>query len=269
MIKKSIFTVLAVGLVAGLLFGRDAFSYIKTASNKVSESVQDSVPTEFQIERARQMVAELSPVIRDSMHKIAKEEVALEQLDKQIAKAESNQQKLEGEIMQLQTDLTSGKSTFRYASRSYSRDQVEGDLNARFTRFKVEDETLASMKEMRNARQANLEAARENFHAMVSEQKNLQTALVNLEAKRELVSVAQASCDINLDDSKLARAKELISDIRASLDVKAKLANADIKDAGEIPLDATENGNVTEQVAAYFGLGEEHSEIASVSFEQQ
>lgn len=267
MIKKTVLTVLVVGLVAGLLFGRDAVSYLKTGANRMSESVKDSVPTTFQIDRARQMVSELTPTIRQAMHMIAKEEVALENLDEQIAMAEKSSGKLQGEIMRLQADLTSGKSTFHYASRSYERGDVERSLKSKFARYKVGDETLESLKNMRDARAANLLAAQEKYAAMVAAQKQLETDVKCLEAKQQLVEVAQASSDVVFDDSKLARTKELINDIRASLDVKARIANADVDVVTEISLDPEDSADITDQVAAYFNLAEEESNVAQVSYE--
>lgn len=270
MLKKVILSVVGVVAVTGFLFGRDACSYLKTSYRKVTDGVKHSVPTDFQIERAEHMVADLTPVIRESMHVIAKEEVRLKQLEEQIAQRESATAKLEGEILQLQADLTSSKnkSVFRYAGREYERDQVERDLSGRFSRFKVDEETLAHLKEMRDARVANLEAARLKFNAMVAAQKKLLTDIENLKAKRQLVEVAQASSEVVFDDSQLARAKGLIDDIRTSLDVKARLANADVNVEGEIPLDTTEHGDIADQVAAYFNLGEPSGKVAAVSHEE-
>ncbi len=268
MVKKIIVSGVVAVLAGGLFFGRDLTSYISTACNRVSHSVESSVPDSFQIERAEQMVGELTPVIRDSMHIIAKEEVALEQLDEQIARAESTGDKQKNEIMRLQSDLTSGKDVFRYASHSYSRDEVEDDLERRFTRFKVEDETLAHLKEMRRARAANLDSAREKFTALVSAQKKLTTDIANLKAKKNLVEVAQASSDIIIDDSKLARTKQLITDIRTRLDVKARLANADVTIETEIPLDESGSEDISEQVAAYFDKSAHpaKAEVATASY---
>ena len=266
MIKKTLITVLAVGLVAGLLFGRDALSYLKTGAHRMSSSVRDSVPTSFQIERARQMVSDLTPVIEETMHVIAKEEVALEQLDEQIAQSEQKSQKLQGEIIRLQGDLTSGKSVFRYANRTYDRSDVERSLESKFTRYKVDDETLSSLKQMRDARASNLMAAHEKYAGMVSAQKKLETDIKCLEAKKQLVDVAQATCDLPIDDSQLARTKKLITDIRTSLDVKARIANADIDVVTEIQLDPAESGDITEKVAAYFNLNAEAEvELASLN----
>jgi phage shock protein A len=144
---------------------------------------------------------------------------------------------------------------------------VKDDLARRFTRFKTADATLTSLREMRDARARNLDAARQKLTAMIAAQRQLQVEVENLEAKHKLVQVAEASSDFQFDDSQLARCKELMTDIRTRLDVAAKLANADTNFQDEIPLDAPASEDVTEQVAEYFGLGADHdAEVATASY---
>jgi hypothetical protein len=121
----------------------------------------------------------------------------------------------------------------------------------------VADDTLSSMKQMRDARQKNLDAAQQKLSAMVNARRKLEVDVQNLEAKRKLVEVAQASSEYVFDDSQLARAKELITDIRTRLDVAAKLANADVNVEVEIPLDEATPSDITDQVASYFNLNGE------------
>jgi hypothetical protein len=124
----------------------------------------------------------------------------------------------------------------------------------------VADDTLASMKQMRDAREKNLDAAQQKLAAMITARHKLDVDIQNLEAKRKLVEVAQASSEYVFDDSQLARCKELIGDIRTRLDVAAKLANADVTVEVEIPLDEATPTDITEQVTEYFGLGDESKE---------
>ncbi len=245
MIKKAVLVVTGLGVTTLVLFGRDAASYVSTTYSKLTNSVQDSVPVEFQIDRARKMVKDLEPEIRNSMHVIAKEEVALEQLNQQIDVNQAKTDKDKGDILRLQSDLGSNKSTYRYASRSYTSDEVKQDLSRRFSRFKVADDTLASMKQMRDAREKNLDAAQQKLAAMINARHKLDVDIQNLEAKRKLVEVAQASSEYVFDDSQLARCKELIGDIRTRLDVAAKLANADVSVETDIPLDEATPSDLT------------------------
>jgi peptidoglycan hydrolase CwlO-like protein len=269
MFKKTVLSAVMVVLAAGLLFGRGAWSYLTTGYERATQSVEDSVPLEFQIDRARKMVRDLEPEIRRSMAVIAKEEVEVESLDNRIESAQTKAEKEKGEIIRLQSDLETGKNVFRYAGHEYTSGEVKQDLSRRFARFKTSDATLGSLSDMRDARQQNLEAAREKLTAMMNAQRQLQVEVENLEAKLKLVEVAQASSDLKLDDSQLARAKELIGEIRTRLDVAAKLANADTSFKDEIPLDEPTSEDITDQVAEYFELNTPaEAEVAVVKFEK-
>ena len=166
MIKKALLVVVGLGLTTLVLFGRYAFSYVTTSYHRLTSSVTESVPVEFQIDRAKQMVRDLEPEIRRSMHVIAKEEVALEQLNGQIVTSEAKAEKDKSDILRLQADLGKNHDIYHYASRTYSNAEVKQDLARRFNRFKVADDTLASMKQMRNAREKNLDAAQQKLSAM-------------------------------------------------------------------------------------------------------
>jgi hypothetical protein len=269
MCKKLFLTALAVTLVGGLVLGTSAWSYLTTGAERVTQTVEDSVPIDFQIDRARKMVRDLEPEIRRSMHVIAKEEVEVEQLDNRIQSAETKGDKDKSDIMRLQSDLQSGKSVFRYANHEYTSNEVKQDLARRFARFKTSDATLGSLRDMRDARQRNLDAARQKLAAMMSAQRQLLVEVENLEAKLKLVEVAQASSDLVLDDSQLARAKALMADIHARLDVAAKLANADTNFQEEIPLDAPAPENIADQVAEYFQIGTTHSTVSVAKFVEE
>ena len=87
MLKKAIVGT-GITLLLGLFFfGRDMVSYVNTSAQYMKDSVKESVPTEFQIERARNMIADLGPEIQKNMLAIAREEVELERVDDQIADA--------------------------------------------------------------------------------------------------------------------------------------------------------------------------------------
>src|SRR6185312_15972832 len=262
MIKKALLLVLGVGLTTSVLFGRNAASYVSTTYHRLTSSVEEAVPVDFQIDRAKQMVRDLDPEIRRSMHVIAKEEVAVEQLTTQITGNQEKVEKDKQDILRLQADLGQNKSVYHYASRTFSCDEVKQDLSRRFNRFKVSDDTLASMKQMRDAREKNLDAAQQKLGAMINARRKLEVDIQNLEAKRKLVEVAQASSDYVFDDSQLARAKDLINDIRTRLDVAAKLANADVNVQTEIPLDEVAPQDITDQVTQYFKLDDKSEKVA-------
>lgn len=265
MVKKVIIASAGAGALCLAIFGREAVSYVGTTAGWCQDSIKNSVPVEFEIDRARRMVQNLAPDIRKNMHLIAQEEVEVARLDDKIAAAESRQEKDRGEIMRLKADLATGQERFQYASRSYSVQQVKTDLANRFERFKTHDATLASLKEMQQARQRSLEAARQKLEGMLVAKRNLEVEVEHLEARLKMVEAAQTTSDYKFDDSQLSRAKELVTDLRTRLQVAEKLVNADDYLRDEIPLTEPAPENIVEEVTEYFDGG--HSTVAEIAVE--
>jgi chromosome segregation ATPase len=259
MLKKSLLVGGAVVLLLGLFFGRDACSYLTTSSRWVKDTVTTSVPIEFQINRARDMIKALDPEIKQNMHLIAKEEVEIEKLGKQVDEQEAGLAQARDEILRLKTDLETGDKTFYYASHRYTADQVKTDLEGRFERYKVNEATLDKNQKILAVRQQKLEAARTRLDEMLSAKRDLEVQVENLEAQNEMLKVAKTASDFNFDDSQLARTKELIEDIRTRMEVESKLMN-EVQAAGEIQLEEPQTDvDITYRVSEYFGNGSAES----------
>jgi chromosome segregation ATPase len=252
MIKKVIFLAGGAFLLAAVLFGRNAIGYVRTSLAWARESAQNSVPVEFQIDHARNMVKDLTPEVRQNMHVIAKEEVELKRLEEQIAATEGRLAKEKEQMLRLKEDLSAGKGPFAYANRSYTADEVKADLANRFERYKTGEATLASLKGICQARERSLAAARQRLDGTLAARRQLQVEVENLEARNQMVAAAQSTSNYQFDESQLGRVKELVSNLRTRLEVAEKLANAETEFQGEIPLDKPTAQNVTEQIGQYF-----------------
>jgi hypothetical protein len=262
MIKKALVTVGGLGLLSLLFFGRDAASYIRTSAGWVKDSVKSSVPIEFEIERARRMVKNLIPDIRRNMHVIAQEEVEVERLDKQITQTTATLEKDRAEMLRLKTDLATAQPVYQYAGRTYTVQAVKVDLANRFERYKTNDATLASLRDIQAARRKSLDAARQKLEGMLVAKRQLEVDVVNLEARFKLVEVAQTTCDFNIDDSELGRVKELITEVRTRLNVAERLVNTQGELHEEIPLSAPQSENIIDQITEYFGAEKDGAKVA-------
>ena len=193
MFRRILFWSIAGTAVAVLIFGRTLHSYVRTATGWVSDSVKQSVPIEFEIERARGMVKDILPEIRKNMQIIAKEEVEVDQLNQKIDQLDKKQEKDRTDLMSLKEQVNSGKDSFKFAGRHYTVEQVKCDLANRFERYKTSDATLVSMRDMESAREKSLNAAREKLDAMLAQKRQLEVDVENLEARLKMVEVAQTS----------------------------------------------------------------------------
>jgi len=256
-LKKAIIGVAAAAVLSTLVFGRDVVSYVKTFGCSARDAIKSEVPIEFEIQRARDMVGNLIPDIRRCMHVIAEEEVNVEGLTKDIAKAETEMNKQKDEILALRRDVDQGKQTYQYASRVYTSNEVKRDLACRFERYKSVEATLASKRQILTAREKSVVAAREKLEGMLASKRELEVQIENLDARMKTIQAAQTATSVQLDDSQLARAKKLIGDLNKQLDVAQKMLDADGKFSGLIPVDTTPAvpEDLSNQIDEYFGKG--------------
>jgi chromosome segregation ATPase len=251
--------------VLGLVFvGRDAMSYIRTSAGYVSDAVHESVPIEFQVDRARGMIQDLVPEVRKNMHIIAKEEVEVQRLDEQIGDTRARLAKEKEQLLRLTKDLASGKSEFNYGGRLYTAAEVKTDLASRFDRYKTGEATLGSLVEIRGARQKSLSAARNKLEGMLASKRQLQVEVENLEARLQMIAAAKSTSNYQFDDSRLGRVKELVSNLRGRLEVSEKLVNAEVYYHDEIPLDKAVPENIVDEVGKHFApKGPEQTAMAT------
>jgi len=108
MVKRA---VLGAALGAGALymaFGTSAPSYVRTAFHKVRHNAKDAVPDQFMIEKAREEVADLEPAIKDNIEVLARAEVDVEHLDREIVAVRNNLASEKKAMLALRESLESG-----------------------------------------------------------------------------------------------------------------------------------------------------------------
>jgi peptidoglycan hydrolase CwlO-like protein len=254
MLKKALVVVLGLVLLVGLLFGRSAWSYVSATVSEIRDSVKNNVPVEFELKRAKKEIGKIDGDIREEMHKIAKEEVEVEKLAKQIDTKEQQLAKAKSDIMTLTAHLESGEKYYVTKGRSYSGSQVEADLTRRFERFKTEEGTLEKLHMIHEARERRVNAAHDKLEAMRSAQKQMEVEVANLEAELKMLEVAKATSELDLDDSRLSNLRGSLDEIRTRLEVDKKLANADDYYPDQIPVgeEAAGSGNILEEINSHF-----------------
>ncbi|MGE3313587.1 MAG: hypothetical protein AB7O26_00640 [Planctomycetaceae bacterium] len=273
MIKKAILGSMAFIAVGAFLFGRDLCSYARTAGKHVRGAVKSEVPIEFEIERARAMVEQLIPEIRESMHVIAEQQVDIEHMTKDVDRKCGELARQKEAMMSLKADLEKGGATFQYASRSYTPNEVKHDLAQRFTRYKGADETLKRDREILLARQKSLRAHEQKLDEMLVAKKDLEVQVEQLEARMKTLQAAETVSSLEIDDSELTRVKKLIRELNKQLDVKEKMLDAEGKFVGLIPVESAAPEppveNVTEEINAYFNEQPKPADAPAVAVQAQ
>ncbi len=255
MLKKMILAGGALALLSGVTVGTPIWSYARCGANFLTDTAGDAVPMEWELKRARQMIADLKPEIESNAKRIAQEKVQVARLDQQLAETNERLGKAQSDIERLTSDLKTENDSYTYGGRTYTSVQVKSDLANRFTRYKVRNETAQKLEQMLTARRASLQAAHERMEAMLSARSQLEVEVENLQARLGALRVAQTTSNLNLDDSHLARTRELLDEISTRIDVEEETMSVDVKYFGEIDLEEPSQENLLDEISAYFAPG--------------
>lgn len=265
MIKKMVLAGGALALLSSVTLGVPMFSYARCGVDWLRSSASDSMPMEWEIKRARQMIADLKPEIQMNAKRIAREKVEVARLQKQLSDTDARLAKTESDIERLTEDLRSESPYYTYGGRTYTSAQVKNDLGNRFKRFKTRHATSEKLAQMLTARESSLRAAQERMEAMLSAKRQLEVEVENLQARVGALRVAQTSSQLNLDDSHLARTRELLDEIATRIDVEEETMSVDVEYFGEIDLEEPNQEDLLDEISAYFENPSDSSEGSLVA----
>lgn len=252
LLKTSLISAAAIGIAAGAIFGHDAFSYISSSARSVRTAVKDSVPIEFQLRRARDLVDDIIPEMHANIRLIAQQEVEIENLHKDIDQSRTRLTDETAQIQKLRDALaTADKSAFNFANITYSRDQVKEDLARRLENVKEAELVLSSKQRLLENQTKALAVATQALERTKSQKALLESQIAALDGQNRLLQATAAGSGIQLDNSKLAQSERLINEVKKQLDVSERVLAHESRFAHDIQVDAVSEKEVMSQAEEY------------------
>ena len=260
-LKRSVIVVAGVSLVGGMLFGKDVVSYVRSSAKSVRTVVKDSVPIEFELRRARDLLEEIIPEMHANIRLIAQEEVEVAALKVDIAKSEESIEQEKTRISKLRGALDVQQAQYHFGGKEYPRSYVKEDLANRFERFKESELVLASKRRLLTTRENSLHAAMQLLEQTRSRKRVLEDKIESLASQYRVVKAAAIGSNIQVDNSKLAKTEKLISQIKKRLDVAERVLAHESQFVQSIPVDAVAEADLLTQVDEYFQTREQKSKL--------
>jgi BMFP domain-containing protein YqiC len=268
-LKRSVIVVAGVSLLGGMLFGKDVVSYVRSSAKSVQTVVKDSVPIEFELRRARDLLEEIIPEMHANVRLIAQEEVEVAALNVDIAKSQDSMKDEELRIAKLRDALAEPKAQYCFAGIEYPRSYVKEDLANRFERFKESELVLASKKRLLVSRENSLHAAMQVLEQTRGRKRMLEDKIESLASQYRLVKAASVGSNIQVDNSKLAQTEKLITQIKKRLDVAERILAHESQFVQAIPVDAVPEEDLLTQVDDYFKTRDQQTKLASTATQTQ
>jgi len=223
-VKKGL---LGAALGAGtlfLVFGTAAPSYVKTAFHKGRQIAKDAVDPQFDIDRARNQIADLKPMIEKNIETLARAEVEAEHLEREVIAVQANLDVEKKVMLSMRDTLKTGD--FRLAGHvTDTADEVKADLAHRLDHFNYTNELLKIKQAELKAKRKIIKAAHEQLETLRSQKTELLAKLDGIEAKLRMIEATQAKNEFHFDGSALSNAKQTVAELEKKLEVLAKTAD--------------------------------------------
>jgi len=255
LLSKSVLVVLLVLLIGGLFFGKDVLSYVSSSVNSARTLVKDTVPIEFELKRAQDLLEDIIPEMHANIRLIAQEEVEIAALKSDIEKSQVAMEEEKARISKLRDSLEIQQASYSFGNTQYSRTYVKDDLSNRFERYKESEDVLAGKQKLLETRQKSLESAMTMLEKTRSRKSLLENKIESLTSQYRLVKAASVGTNITVDNSKLAQTEKLINQIEKRLDVAERVLAHESKFVQDIPVEAVPEEDLLTQVDEYFNIG--------------
>jgi predicted RNase H-like nuclease (RuvC/YqgF family) len=224
MLKLGVVGTAGALLVGGLVFGGDLYSYVSTSARSMQTAVRDSVPIEFELQRARNMLQDIVPEMQANVRMIATQEVEIEHLRQDIQQCQVALGEERTKVAKLRDCLGQTETVqFTFSGLNYSREQVKNDLARRFDSLKEAEVVQSGKVRLLENREKSLAAAVQMLERMKTEKAMLASKIEALDAQHKLVQAAAVGSQFSIDNSKVAQTEKLIGQIKKQLDVAERV----------------------------------------------
>ena len=267
--KRGLMAVVILCLAGGFIFGTDMVSYIRSSVRSVQTAVKDTVPIEFELRRARDLLVEIIPEMHANIRLIAQEEIEVANLKTDIERNDKVLADAGQQIQLLRKKMNLRQANYIFGEHNYSRDSVKDELSRRFEQYKESEIILKSKQRLLAAREKSLNAAMQLLEKTRSQKRLLQDKIEGLASQYRLVRAAAVGSTIRVDNSKLAQTEKLIADIKKRLDVAERVLAHESRFVQDIPLDTVNEKDLLVQIDDYFTpTGSNSDSVAGEEIEQ-
>lgn len=250
-LKLGALTVGGGAIIGGLVLGSDLGSYLRSSCKSVRVAVKDNIPIDFQLRRARDLLDETGPEMKQNVRLMAEQEVEIASLKGDIELAKQNLGEEKIRVAKLRDCLSTAQTSFTFGDFTYGREQLKQELARRFNLFKEAESALEGKHQLLINRQKALAAAMQAMEQARAQRAALQSQIEALEGQYRLVEATSTGTNVQIDNSKLAQAQKVIAEVRKQLDVSEHMLAHEAKFTQPMQIDVIDEKDLLTQVDSH------------------
>ena len=248
----NVLTMILAGGIGTVCVLTGASSYVKSSSRLLKSVVKDSIPIDFEIQRARDLLDELVPELRANVRLVAAEEVDVANLEKEIEKQGASLENEREKVKVLRTRLSEHRVSYRMGGLDYVREELVVELSRRFDHLRTAEKLIEGKHDLLKNRQRSLNAAIHKLEKTRLARVHLASEIEALEGQFRLIQAQASESQFTLDDSKLAQTQNVIAELKRRLEISQRVMAREANFVEHIPVELVNESTVVERVDAYF-----------------
>ena len=250
--KRGILAATITGVCGFVLFGTQFPGYLTSAFGSVKDRVKSSVPVELEIQRGRDLVKKLRPEIRDDVRRLARVEVELGRLERDIERHDSSVDKERRRLTALRGKLDTQQVSYVVAGHSFSRERMLTEVDRCRERLEDAERVLDSKRKDLESRRGLLLANSEKVRKKRHLREQLAARLDALESEHSRLEAHTEGSGADIDDSTLSKVQGLIGELEERLEVTRKVLEHEAHFPEDIPIDEEiDESTILERVDEY------------------
>jgi chromosome segregation ATPase len=253
MLKKALLAAAVLATLGVLAWTTEMGSYLTTAWRESRAYFKRQVPIEFEIKRAKDMLANLEQVDDKLISALASEMVNRKRLEREVAEAEAA-------VAAARDSLRARNEAFKNipVSQGRQRDQLAHELERLFKRVKTMEATLRTKRELLAQHDERVQAVKDQRDGLRAQKAELQSRIEALETQVALLKAAETRSRHRLDDSQLGelnRLKELVDSLEERIEksMTELQLREEIKPPAPSPLPGSygDSGTLSQEIEEY------------------
>lgn len=250
--KRGVIGLVLLGGLGVVCFGAGFPSYVKSFGGMMKTAVKDSIPIEFEIKRARDLLEALVPEMHANLKLVAGEEVDVANLEKEIKGQRESVTEASQKLQTLRNLLKTQSISYSISGREYQRSDLVEDLSRRLEQVRTAEMLLTGKQDLLKNRRHSLDAALQKLEKTRLSRIELASQIEALQGQFLLIQAQGSGSEFHIDDSKLAQTQKVISELKKRLEVAQHVLAREARFVDLIPMETVNEGTVVEQVDNYF-----------------
>jgi len=200
-------------------------SYAGTMIANGKAGLHKQIPIDLQLARVRNEIKQLDKDYQALLGPIAEKKVAVKTLETEVVTGKENLVARRDALMTLTKAIQEKETQINYLGSNYNLDQAKVKLAQDFADFKKKEIHLAIKEKFLDAERKNLTATLDQLDKLVTQKREFEIKLAELEAELELLRARGTSCPLQTDEGRVADISNSLKEIELALKIRAEEYN--------------------------------------------